>query len=101
MNLANEFVPSVPAAEIEPELTVRSVVLGAILGVVFGAASTFLALRVGLTTSASAIGFDIGQEQPRLDGRVKCVGVQRGLRVGRAVAGMPQDALDPDDRLGR
>ncbi|MBI5365072.1 MAG: oligopeptide transporter, OPT family [Planctomycetes bacterium] len=45
--------PSVPASEIQPELTLRALVLGAVLGVVFGAASTFLALRVGLTTSAS------------------------------------------------
>jgi putative OPT family oligopeptide transporter len=47
------FVPSVPAGESPPELTLRAIVLGAILGVVFGAASTYLALRVGLTTSAS------------------------------------------------
>ncbi len=47
------FVPSVPDLEIQPELTVRAVVLGALLGVVFGAASTYLALRVGLTVSAS------------------------------------------------
>ena len=43
---------------------------------------------------------DIGQEQPRLDGRVKRVGVQQGLRIGRAVAGVPRQALDPDHRLG-
>jgi putative OPT family oligopeptide transporter len=47
------FEPSVPANESPPELTFRAVFLGAILGVVFGAASTYLALRVGLTTSAS------------------------------------------------
>jgi putative OPT family oligopeptide transporter len=47
------FQPSVPAGESPPELTLRALVLGAILGVVFGAASTYLALRVGLTTSAS------------------------------------------------
>ncbi|MBK7877944.1 MAG: oligopeptide transporter, OPT family [Planctomycetes bacterium] len=45
--------PSVPASEVQPEFTLRAIVLGAVLGVVFGAASTFLALRVGLTTSAS------------------------------------------------
>lgn len=47
------YRPSVPADEIQPELTFRAVLLGAFLGVVFGAASTYLALRVGLTTSAS------------------------------------------------
>lgn len=47
------FAPAVPAHEEPPELTFRAVALGALLGVVFGAASTYLALRVGLTTSAS------------------------------------------------
>ncbi|MBK7644126.1 MAG: oligopeptide transporter, OPT family [Planctomycetes bacterium] len=47
------FEPAVPAGEIQPELTLRALLLGAFLGVVFGAASTYLALRVGLTTSAS------------------------------------------------
>lgn len=47
------FEPLVPAAEQQPELTVRALLLGAGLGIVFGAASTYLALRVGLTVSAS------------------------------------------------
>ena len=47
------FRPYVAPEETPPELTVRALLLGAVLGVVFGAASTYLALRVGLTTSAS------------------------------------------------
>jgi putative OPT family oligopeptide transporter len=47
------FQPLVPASEEQPELTFRAVALGAVLGIVFGAASTYLALRVGLTVSAS------------------------------------------------
>jgi putative OPT family oligopeptide transporter len=47
------FVPLVPADEQQPELTFRAAALGAVLGIVFGAASTYLALRVGLTVSAS------------------------------------------------
>ncbi|MEZ6015845.1 MAG: oligopeptide transporter, OPT family [Planctomycetota bacterium] len=47
------FVPLVPAEEAQPELTPRAVVLGALLGLVFGVASTYLALKVGLTVSAS------------------------------------------------
>jgi len=35
------------------ELTVRSVVLGSIVGLVFGAANAYLALKVGMTISAS------------------------------------------------
>jgi putative OPT family oligopeptide transporter len=50
---AEGFRPLVAAEESPPELTLRALALGAVLGVVFGAASTYLALRVGLTTSAS------------------------------------------------
>ncbi len=37
----------------EPELTFSAVLLGAVLGIIFGASSLYLALRVGLTVSAS------------------------------------------------
>ncbi|HEU4596834.1 MAG TPA: oligopeptide transporter, OPT family [Pyrinomonadaceae bacterium] len=45
--------PFVPATTILPEFTARAVIVGAILGIVFGASSVYLALRVGLTVSAS------------------------------------------------
>ncbi|MBM3975538.1 MAG: oligopeptide transporter, OPT family [Planctomycetes bacterium] len=47
------FRPAVLPDETAPELTFRALLLGAILGIVFGAASTYLALKVGLTVSAS------------------------------------------------
>jgi len=47
------FTPYVPDEARLPELSVRAVVLGSILGIVFGASSVYLALRVGLTVSAS------------------------------------------------
>ena len=47
------FQPHVPDHESPPELTFRAVALGALLGIVYGMASTYLALRVGLTVSAS------------------------------------------------
>ncbi len=50
---AKAFQPYVPASESPPELTLRALVLGSLLGIIFGAASTYLALRVGLTVSAS------------------------------------------------
>src|SRR5690349_2657559 len=50
---AEAYQPFVSAEENPPELTFRALALGSLLGVVFGAASTYLALRVGLTTSAS------------------------------------------------
>lgn len=45
--------PFVPATTVLPEFTARAVIVGAILGIVFGASSVYLALRVGLTVSAS------------------------------------------------
>jgi putative OPT family oligopeptide transporter len=47
------FQPLVAPSEQQPELTLRAIVLGAVLGLVFGVASTYLALKVGLTVSAS------------------------------------------------
>jgi putative OPT family oligopeptide transporter len=47
------FKPYVPDEANLPELSFRAVALGALLGLVFGASSVYLALRVGLTVSAS------------------------------------------------
>ena len=47
------FKPFVPDEARLPELTLRALVVGALLGIVFGASSVYLALRVGLTVSAS------------------------------------------------
>ena len=48
-----QFQPFIPADKVVPEFTVFSVVLGAILAVVFGAANAYLGLRIGTTISAS------------------------------------------------
>jgi len=45
--------PYIPAEARMPEFTVRAVIVGAILGMVFGASSLYLVLKVGLTVSAS------------------------------------------------
>jgi putative OPT family oligopeptide transporter len=50
---ARPFKPYVPDEEEPWELTVRAVALGSVLGLLFGASSVYLALRVGLTVSAS------------------------------------------------
>jgi putative OPT family oligopeptide transporter len=47
------FNPYVPPSQSPAELTLRAVVLGAILGIVFAASSVYLALKIGLTVSAS------------------------------------------------
>ncbi len=45
--------PYVPAATIMPEFGWAPIVVGALLGIVFGASSTYLVLQVGMTVSAS------------------------------------------------
>ena len=50
---AAAFQPFVPAEVSQAELTLRAVILGAILGLIFGAVTVYLALRAGLTVSAS------------------------------------------------
>jgi putative OPT family oligopeptide transporter len=47
------FDPHVPAEANVAELTVKAVVLGSVFAVIFGAASVYLALKAGLTVSAS------------------------------------------------
>src|SRR5579883_1332249 len=45
--------PFIPASESPPELTVIPILVGAFLGIVFGASSMYLVLKVGVTVSAS------------------------------------------------
>ncbi|HTI69917.1 MAG TPA: oligopeptide transporter, OPT family [Candidatus Limnocylindria bacterium] len=45
--------PYIPNATRLPEFTFRAVLTGALLGIIFGASSLYLALKVGLTVSAS------------------------------------------------
>ncbi len=47
------FRPYIPAGVALPELTVLPLIVGTILGMVFGASSLYLVLKVGLTVSAS------------------------------------------------
>ena len=47
------FKPYVPDEKIIPEFTWPAVLVGAVLGIVFGASSLYLVLKVGMTVSAS------------------------------------------------
>jgi len=47
------FQPYVPAQQNMKELTIKSILLGAVFGIIFGAATVYLALKAGLTVSAS------------------------------------------------
>ncbi|MEO8313514.1 MAG: oligopeptide transporter, OPT family [Pseudomonadota bacterium] len=45
--------PFIPALTRLPEMTVRALITGTLLGIIFGASSLYLVLKVGLTVSAS------------------------------------------------
>ncbi|HEY2932638.1 MAG TPA: oligopeptide transporter, OPT family [Acidobacteriota bacterium] len=47
------FQPYVPASKKIPEFTLKAILLGAFFGILFGASTVYLALRAGLTVSAS------------------------------------------------
>ncbi len=51
--LAANFKPYIPASTVMREMTPRAVAVGALLGMIFGASSLYLVLKVGLTVSAS------------------------------------------------
>lgn len=48
-----QFKPYISASELIPEFTPKAIILGAIFGIIFGAATVYLGLKVGLTVSAS------------------------------------------------
>src|SRR5258707_2987136 len=50
---AAEFKPYIPADQSPAEFSVKAIVLGSFFGILFGAATVYLALRAGLTVSAS------------------------------------------------
>ncbi len=50
---AGDFQPYIPASSNLPELRALPIIIGTVLGMVFGASSLYLVLKVGLTVSAS------------------------------------------------
>ncbi|MGE0114700.1 MAG: OPT family oligopeptide transporter [Steroidobacteraceae bacterium] len=53
MNGPARFTPYIAAETHLPEFTLRAVLVGTVLGMIFGASSLYLVLKVGLTVSAS------------------------------------------------
>lgn len=53
MAVQKTFQPFIPDNARVREFTVKSIVMGAIFGIIFGAATVYLALKAGLTVSAS------------------------------------------------
>lgn len=49
----SSFQPYISAKDFIPEFTPKAILLGSLLGIVFGAATVYLGLKVGLTVSAS------------------------------------------------
>ncbi|OGS12560.1 MAG: peptide transporter [Elusimicrobia bacterium RIFOXYA12_FULL_57_11] len=50
---AAKFQPFIADSQLIPEFTIKSVLLGAVFGIIFGASTVYLALKAGLTVSAS------------------------------------------------
>jgi len=48
-----KFKPYVPDEQVLPEVSPKAIILGSIFGIIFGAATVYLALKAGLTVSAS------------------------------------------------
>jgi putative OPT family oligopeptide transporter len=48
-----EHKPYISASDFIPEFTLKAIILGAVFGIIFGAATVYLGLKVGLTVSAS------------------------------------------------
>lgn len=53
VNMMSNDQPVVPANQRLPEITIRAVVLAIILAVVLAVSNTYLALKIGILTSAS------------------------------------------------
>jgi putative OPT family oligopeptide transporter len=52
-NPMETFKPYIPADQTMAEFTVKSVILGSLFGILFGSSTVYLALKAGLTVSAS------------------------------------------------
>lgn len=49
----NQFSPYIAATSSPPEFTLKAILFGILFGIIFGASTVYLALRAGLTVSAS------------------------------------------------
>ncbi len=52
MSSREDFKSFIPAKKIIPELTIKAVLIGAILAVILGSANAYLGLYAGMTVSA-------------------------------------------------
>jgi len=52
-SVREEFKPYLAASDLVPEFTPKAIILGAVFGIIFGASTVYMGLKVGLTVSAS------------------------------------------------
>ena len=52
----DDYIPYIPVEKAVPELTGVSIVIGCIFAILFGAANTYLGLKVGMTIAAAIPG---------------------------------------------
>lgn len=50
---SSEFKPYIAAGDLVPEFTPKAIILGSMFGLIFGASTVYMGLKVGLTVSAS------------------------------------------------
>lgn len=51
-----EYIPFIPTSQVMPELSIYSIIMGAVFAMIFAAANTYLGLKVGLTIAAGIPG---------------------------------------------
>lgn len=51
-----EYIPFIPTSQAMPELSIYSIIMGAVFAMIFAAANTYLGLKVGLTIAAGIPG---------------------------------------------
>ena len=71
----DDYRPYIPAEKSPAEFTVRTIIIGSILGILFAAANAAVGLRVGLTISAS---IPIAVMAVAIFGVMKQIGARRG-----------------------
>lgn len=90
LRMASTHDPYVPASTTLAELTAGSVILGCVLGLVFAASSVYLALKVGLTVSAS---IPIAVGWTGIEHRVLALSIGGVVCVAAAVGGATSQDL--------
>jgi putative OPT family oligopeptide transporter len=52
----DNYIPYIPTSQVIPEMTAVSIILGCLFAIIFGAANTYLGLKIGMTIAAAIPG---------------------------------------------